>query len=243
MQQPRDAIRDGSSAHNAAVDPIPLRATPASGSSPTRLPEASQASLFADAHAHALLVDRDGIILAASPRLTRAGAQGDLPGSRLHDLLPDRVARERLIEVGHALTHRLPRRMRGFLLGCWSLATLRPVQDGSGSPAVLFTIAPIPDSPFSPHFHEDDAPIARHHDLGALACLSTRELEVLRLLGLGMTTSAIAELLERSAKTVEGHRVSLGAKLRLTTRVEVARVALASGLTTLAPDELALITR
>jgi DNA-binding CsgD family transcriptional regulator len=208
------------------------------------LPAAAQAALFEDAHARAFLLDRAGVVLAASPALTLASEASPSPvGLCLADLYPDRVARERAHDHAHALSHRTPRRLRGFLHGCWTLATARPAATPTGEPGILWTIAPITDSPFSPPFHEDDAPIARHHDLGPLAALSARELEVLRLLGLGLTTSAIAETLQRSAKTVEGHRVSLGAKLRLSTRVEVARVALAAGLTTLSPEELGLITR
>lgn len=68
-------------------------------------------------------------------------------------------------------------------------------------------------------------------DLGALSTLTERELQVLRLIGLGLSTHEIAERLHRSKKTIEWHRVSLGSKLSATNRVELARMAMRAGLT------------
>lgn len=45
--------------------------------------------------------------------------------------------------------------------------------------------------------------------------LSDRELEVLRLIGLGLSTRDIAETLHRSMKTIETHRARLKTKLKL----------------------------
>lgn len=60
--------------------------------------------------------------------------------------------------------------------------------------------------------------------------LTGREREVLRLIGMGLSTSQIATRLSRSMKTVEWHRVSLGSKLKVKNRVELARIAIAAGL-------------
>ena len=61
-------------------------------------------------------------------------------------------------------------------------------------------------------------------------------MEILRLIGEGLSTSEIAENLHRSVKTVEWHRVSLGNKLGVTNRVELARIAISAGLVTLKND-------
>jgi DNA-binding NarL/FixJ family response regulator len=45
-----------------------------------------------------------------------------------------------------------------------------------------------------------------------------------------MTTAAIAKKLFRSRKTIEAHRLSMGAKLGVRNRVELARIALEAGL-------------
>ncbi len=70
----------------------------------------------------------------------------------------------------------------------------------------------------------------RHFDLGSLATLSRRELEVLAFIGDGLTNHEIAKRIYRSDKTVEWHRSQLGAKLNTGTRVELARIAHRAGL-------------
>jgi DNA-binding NarL/FixJ family response regulator len=60
--------------------------------------------------------------------------------------------------------------------------------------------------------------------------LSEREREVLRLLALGHTNQEIAKMLFISVRTAETHRAHIMQKLRLTTRAELVRYALAQGL-------------
>jgi two-component system, NarL family, response regulator NreC len=60
--------------------------------------------------------------------------------------------------------------------------------------------------------------------------LSDREHEVLRLLSLGHTNQEIAEKLFLSVRTVETHRAHIMQKLRLTTRAELVRYAIDTGL-------------
>ena len=60
--------------------------------------------------------------------------------------------------------------------------------------------------------------------------LSDREREVLRLLALGHTNQEIAERLVVSVRTVEAHRAHILTKLRLSTRAELVRHAIDSGL-------------
>jgi two-component system response regulator NreC len=60
--------------------------------------------------------------------------------------------------------------------------------------------------------------------------LSDRERDVLRLLALGHTNQEIAGMLYISVRTAETHRAHIMQKLRLTTRAELVRYALAQGL-------------
>jgi two-component system, NarL family, response regulator NreC len=60
--------------------------------------------------------------------------------------------------------------------------------------------------------------------------LSEREREVLRLLALGHTNQEIAQQLYISVRTAETHRAHIMQKLRLSTRAELVRYALAQGL-------------
>jgi two-component system, NarL family, response regulator NreC len=59
--------------------------------------------------------------------------------------------------------------------------------------------------------------------------LSGREHEVLRLLALGHTNQEIAKLLFISVRTAESHRARIMQKLRLSSRAELVRYALATG--------------
>ena len=60
--------------------------------------------------------------------------------------------------------------------------------------------------------------------------LSDREREILRLLALGHTNQEIAQMLFISVRTAETHRAHIMQKLRLETRAELVRYALARGL-------------
>lgn len=60
--------------------------------------------------------------------------------------------------------------------------------------------------------------------------LSEREREVMRLLALGHTNQEIAKMLYISVRTAETHRAHIMQKLRLSTRAELVRHALAHGL-------------
>jgi two-component system response regulator NreC len=66
--------------------------------------------------------------------------------------------------------------------------------------------------------------------------LSEREREVLRLLALGHTNQEIARMLFISVRTAETHRAHIMQKLRLSTRAELVRYALAEGLLEAAPE-------
>ncbi len=71
---------------------------------------------------------------------------------------------------------------------------------------------------------------ARQREEEASDPLSEREREVLRLLALGHTNQEIAKLLYISVRTAESHRAHIMQKLRLETRAELVRYALAHGL-------------
>lgn len=71
---------------------------------------------------------------------------------------------------------------------------------------------------------------AREREEEASDPLSEREREVLRLLALGHTNQEIAKLLYISVRTAESHRAHIMQKLRLGTRAELVRYALAHGL-------------
>jgi len=66
-----------------------------------------------------------------------------------------------------------------------------------------------------------------------LSILTKREREVLSMIGEGHSLPEIARRLYRSLKTIESHRLSLGRKLQVNNRVELARIAIQEGLSPL----------
>jgi two-component system, NarL family, response regulator NreC len=62
--------------------------------------------------------------------------------------------------------------------------------------------------------------------VGALAELTDRELDVLRLIALGHTNNEIAQQLFLSVRTIETHRAHIQQKLGVSTRAELVRYAL-----------------
>jgi DNA-binding CsgD family transcriptional regulator len=67
--------------------------------------------------------------------------------------------------------------------------------------------------------------------LGALDVLTTTELEVLALVGQGLSVPAIARMQSRSPKTIENHKTSISGKLQVRGVVELAQLAAEAGLT------------
>lgn len=67
-------------------------------------------------------------------------------------------------------------------------------------------------------------------DLGPLNVLSKRELEVMILLGHGLSVPRAAAVLRRSAKTIERHKESISDKLSLKGQAEIVQVVTSMGL-------------
>lgn len=64
----------------------------------------------------------------------------------------------------------------------------------------------------------------------ALSTLSEREVEVLRLIGKGLSRTEIATELSRSAKTIDGHQDHIMKKLGIASRADLVRFAIREGL-------------
>lgn len=67
-------------------------------------------------------------------------------------------------------------------------------------------------------------------DVSRLACLTTRELEVLQYIAKGLGKKEIAGILDVSVKTIDKHAENLMRKLQIHDRVQLARFAIKEGL-------------
>ena len=200
------------------------------------LPAAWQ-DMLADAGAPAVVGDPfSGTVLWANDGYAalygKGAAAADLPGRMLVDLTNDDAAAERVALCRDVIRLGKPRLVRDLWNGRAMCVTVRPIPAWDDAPngAVLAVFRPVwPEQPGVEAMCASTQ-VMRTVDLGPLSELSKRELEVLALIGEGLTNAQIAARLHRTAKTIEAHRTSLAAKLGVTTRVELAAVAARAGL-------------
>lgn len=205
-------------------------------------PEGIAAAIADDAGVAVIIIDA-----AITVRHANASAADLLAGQRalhqrpLADLCHSRLAAEIADVANEACASSAPVDLVGMIAGSWRRVSFRPVRF-EDKRCVMMTCpvdAPPVDAP------RDHRPIRRAacDDLGALAGLTARELEVIRLIALGLSTSDVASTLSRSVKTVDGHLLSIRAKLGQLTRTELARLAIDAGLTRIDADEVRRVAR
>ncbi len=194
-------------------------------------------AFLADAGCAVVVCDAEGGIHYANR--TALGLIGDpddqsLIGKTLHEILPAQSADSRLALIRRALEceDSAPQVGLGATDGAWRRIVVRALDRSPKSERALIVCAPLSESiTMADLVGPKQAFCETCVDLGPLAVLTEREMQVLRLIGLGLSTQEIADRLHRSKKTIEWHRVSLGSKMQVTNRVELARMALHAGLT------------
>ncbi len=191
-------------------------------------------ALVTDTASSVLVITEDGTIEFINP----AGARllnktpDDIVGHSFASLFEPDYAKERLSLMRDVMSSGDCICVEGMVRGKCFRSTYRPLPPSATSnnrPRVLIVARPVAGAA-----DKDDGTCrtvkARVNDAGPLAVLTSRELEIMRLIGLGLSTNDIAKKLHRSVKTIEWHRVSLGTKLGVTNRVELARLAIAAGM-------------
>ncbi|MBK7404916.1 MAG: hypothetical protein IPJ41_09855 [Phycisphaerales bacterium] len=201
---------------------------------PARSGDLFWAALTSDSGSAVLVYDAQGRLTCvndAAMQLTGKGA--DVAARTLHDILPAAISEERLAHATQVLETGATVVIDGMINGRLTRSTLRAVKGESAQEnRVLETIRPVSTAEPKP---EGVTYIrAKTDDEGVLGSLTAREREVLIHIGRGLSTAEIASTLGRSTKTVEWHRVSLGNKLGITNRVELARIAIRAGVAGLA---------
>lgn len=190
--------------------------------------------LATDTRACVSIIDRRHVLVWANDncKALPTDPSTDIIGRYLAELLPERVAEERIALIDEAFETMCPVRVQGMLGGTWANSAYLPFKTSDGEPRVLIVTSDQAETHLQPRSRgAQDARRARHDDWRHLDCLTDREREVLRLLGFGLSTREIAERLHRSVKTVQSHREALGAKLGVHNKSELARLAVCSGLT------------
>lgn len=154
----------------------------------------------------------------------------DWIGYNLTDCYPPATALEMVFNARSAVQRGRPVHMLGMYWGVLRHTWLFAVGDDAESAKLTVVSTALSRDAARQLDEADDLIISQHMHLGMLAKLSDREFEVLRLLGKGFSTGEVARQMHRSIKTIEGHRAALGAKLNVENRVQLAEIAMNSGL-------------
>lgn len=187
-----------------------------------------------DSGAGIMFCDTSGRVLYVNERFAKYINQASaavVNGRLLFDIYPDVAAKERLEVIRRCARDRKVLVAESVWNGIAFQTILRPMGMLGGDPNTVIAIARL-----QPKRDADDVPVEyervplRSNNLGPLSTLTMRELELLALIGEGLSTQDIAKRISRSIKTVEAHRASLGKKLGVASRVALAKIASESNL-------------
>lgn len=172
------------------------------------------------------LVGVDGRIYYVNPtavEMIGKHLEVDPVGRMMWEFFPDELVRERL-----AIWERVHRESRCYLL--------RHISNGKEFQSTFWPAAEerilIVMRPGATEEISDDIGVVETAfvALGPLDCLTRRELEVLAMVGHGLTTAEIAKALHRAPKTIENHRASIVRKLRARNVADLVRIVCGAGL-------------
>lgn len=184
-----------------------------------------------------MIVDTAGVVEYVNTAATNLlGAS--VISRKLSDIHPEGFAKERLEHIEEAVSTNQALTVDAIQGGRLMRTTIRPIAaNGHASRRALLVMRPAPGTGVGGVSPNANAPSsvrrAKADEASPLAQLTPREIEILSHIGRGLSTAEIAKALGRSVKTVEWHRVSLGEKLGVTNRVELARIAISAGLVSL----------
>ncbi|MEM8781219.1 MAG: LuxR C-terminal-related transcriptional regulator [Planctomycetota bacterium] len=203
-------------------------------------------ALTAEPHTGVTLMTAEGRITYLNPQAAAIyfGPKADparIVGRVIDELYPPAFCEDRRRVLQQVASTRKPMLFRtiwrGFQHHAWLYPTPnRPEPDETSDhplPGVLVITRRSADDPGDIPAHPSDYTYecAEVNDLGELDVLTPRELEVLALLGQGLSVPEVAGLLHRSAKTIETHRDRIAHKLRMRSRGELVMLVQRAGLT------------
>lgn len=186
------------------------------------------------------ILTADGEIVFINDQSTRiffkeTREPGSLIGVSIYDLgFAREWADERVALMRETVRTGERRLLRTVWNGKQQFSWISPVggDDEDKRDLVIVVTRRVPTTHESEYLMDDEIEVTRSGVicLGELSVLTARELEILALLGQGMSIKEIASLLVRSVKTIENHRESIGRKLKKTRGVELAGIAQSAGL-------------
>ncbi len=192
-------------------------------------------ALCNDPNTGVVVIDADGAFQYANNQAvtlifgTDEPASKKLIGRSITDVLPPVAAADRWRAISKVFKTGTPVLFRSICKGYQNHTWMQPIRNSPEDQvhSVLLTIRRASDDAAveSPVIYEYEC--AQVNDLGELEVLSSREIEVLAMLGI----RAVADALKRSSKTIEKHRDSISRKLKAKTRADLVRLVQQAGLT------------
>ncbi len=185
------------------------------------------------------------LLYANTPALDLIGKRiEEVRGRCVSDFLPAEVANERFSFIARAAAASRPLLIVEHIGGVAWRALMRRIPGGPGMStlvlAQMFRGADTTRVRLDAQRYEVIQAV--HNQPGPLADLSRREMEVLRLIGLGLTSEHMARRLGLSIKTIESFRARLAKKTGIGSRSGLALLALQQGLVEVPPPTLNLAT-
>lgn len=189
-------------------------------------------ALVHDSPSVVMVMSSAGVIEYANPTACAflGLPESQVVGRNYASLFEENHAAERMNMISQVARTGTPIAIDGVVRGVTTRTVCRPIPASTVTRILLTSRLGPSCHPPAKHPEEFQVMKSRADDYGRLSTLTARELEILRHIGLGLSTADIAKRLHRSVKTVEWHRVSLGTKLGVTNRVELARLAISAGL-------------
>jgi len=155
----------------------------------------------------------------------------DYLGKRISDYHPPEFVKERLAMIRRVLDENQPLSIEHIYHGRRIESTVWPIRDSlpPHDRVIVITRTFSAQSPPGGLQAPEMLP-SEFIDLGPLSVLTKRELEVLVLLGHGMSVPSAAEMLHRSPKTIERHKTAIGQKLNISGQAEMVAIVSKVGL-------------
>ncbi len=206
------------------------------------------AGLTTDPAAGVSIVTANGTILYANKQAVRVFVSDDarpedIIGKNISIVEGEEWVSERLEVLRHVRDSGRPVLMRTIWKGYQQLSWIHPIdssafmevpkdlpeEDRSAFLVITRRVSGDQESLYdsTPVYDRVDSQVI---NLGPLGALSPRELEVLALVGQGLSVKEIAAILHRAPKTIENHKASVGKKLEESDRVKLAEISRRAGL-------------
>lgn len=180
------------------------------------------------------ITDSEGMLLFVNETaavLFSEDSMVDYQGKHIGDFHPAEFTAERLQMIQRVLSEGKPLSICHIYHGRPIESTVWPIRDHVPPNNRVIVISHLKASGQEPDVSRAPETIStKYIDLGPLNVLTRRELEVLVLLGHGMSVPRVAELLKRSPKTIQRHKAAISQKLKVKGQAEMVAIVTSVGL-------------